>query len=53
LLNVKTVCYWGFLIWSSEHWSVVFFSLMHLRPVGYYVLSLVGLQRVVDFSNGH
>jgi hypothetical protein len=38
---------------SSEHWSVAFFSLMHLRTVGYYVLSLVGLLRVVDFSNGH
>jgi hypothetical protein len=53
LLDVKTVGYRGFLIWSSEHWSVVFFSLMHLRMVSYYVLSLVGLLRVVDFSNGH
>jgi hypothetical protein len=25
---------------------------MHLRTVGYYVLSLVGLLRVVDISNG-
>jgi hypothetical protein len=53
LLDVMTLCYWGFLICSSEHWSVVFFSLMHLRMVGYYVLFLVGLLWVVDFSNGH
>jgi hypothetical protein len=26
---------------------------MRLRTVGYFVLSLVGLLRVVDFSNGH